>query len=375
LQLKYGLISADDHVQEPPDLWTSRLSRERWGDRVPHLEATPDGRERWMVAGQPLPLDGVALAAAAMADRGRDPQRWGEAPRAAYVPTERLAAMDADGVDCSVLYPTVAGGGETFGRITDPELELACVQAYNDWLIDEWAAASDRFVPQCLVPLWPAEAAVAEIERAVGRGHRGVVYPAIPMELRDVPHVNEPDYDPIWATCERLGVPLCIHAGSAASIQVPPSDEMSPTVAAAFQAITRCTSNVAVFANLLISRILMRHPRLKVVLAESGLGWGAYQVEYIDQQAREDGLPAEGYDLMPSQLFKRQCYLTGWYGRAGIETRRFIGVENIMWSTNFPRATSSWPSTRMFTEQAFGGVPAHERDQMLWRNAAALYGL
>ena len=130
---------------------------------------------------------------------------------------ERLKAMDADGVDCAILYPSVSGlAAETFGKLDDSDLELACVQAYNDWLIDEWADVSPRFVPQCIVPIWPMERTVAEIERAVAKGHKGVIYPASPMELRAVPHINEPAYDPLWATCQELGVPLCFHAGGVA---------------------------------------------------------------------------------------------------------------------------------------------------------------
>ena len=152
----------------------------------------------------------------------REPQQWAEVPAVAYDAQERLRAMDADGVDYSVLYPIVAGlAGETFGRLTDPELEQACVQAYNDWLIDEWASASRRFIPQCIVPIWPIAATVQEIQRAVKKGHRGVIFPAIPMHLRDVPHINEPEYDALWATCQDLDVPVCFHAGSSTADPVP----------------------------------------------------------------------------------------------------------------------------------------------------------
>lgn len=371
-----SLISADDHIQELPDLWTSRLSGARWGDRIPHIERQPDGSERWVVDGRVLPLRGVAMAGATMPDRAYEPQRWAEVPKAAYLPSARLEAMDADGVECSVLYPIVAGvGGETFGRISDPALELACVQAYNDWLIEEWASASARFIPQCVVPLFPASAAVAEIERAVTMGHKGVIYPAVPMELREVPHVNEPDYDPIWSACEELGVPLCIHAGSSVEVQYKPFAGITPQLAAAFAAVTAPASQMAVMVHILISRILMRHRRLKVVFAESSLGWGANQLEFVNQQFHEDGLNNEGYDLTPPELFRRQCYLTGWYGRAGIRTRHIIGVDNIMWSTNFPLATSTWPTTREEIEGVFEGVPADEREKILWRNAAELYGV
>ena len=228
MELKYGLISVDEHVQERPEVWTHRMSRSKWGDRIPHVERQPDGTECWVLDGEKLPLAGVASAGAAMADRSLEPQRWEDVPRSAYVPTERLKAMDSDGVDYSVLYPTVAGlAGETFGRIQDEELELACVQAYNDWLIEEWASASDRFVPQCIVPISPTTATVNEIKRSVEKGHKGVVFPAVPMHLRDVPHINEPDYDPIWATCQELEVPVCFHSGSSTQLQLPPYSGLS----------------------------------------------------------------------------------------------------------------------------------------------------
>ncbi|MBV8084473.1 MAG: amidohydrolase family protein, partial [Chloroflexi bacterium] len=201
---QFHLISVDDHVLEPPDLWTSRLPAS-FGDRTPRVMEAADGTQSWSIGGRTLPLTGRGSIGAALADRASSPRRWSEIPPAVSVPAERLRAMDADGVDVSVLYPSVAGmAGETLGQIEDPELELACVRAYNDWLVDTWAAASPRFIPQCLVPLAPIEAAVTELRRAVARGHRGLVFPAVPVVLRDVPHLNEPAYDPLWSACEEL---------------------------------------------------------------------------------------------------------------------------------------------------------------------------
>jgi predicted TIM-barrel fold metal-dependent hydrolase len=372
----YGFISVDDHVSEHPEVWTQRLSRAKWGDRIPHLDRQADGTEYWVVDGQKLPLPGVALTGAVMPDRAQEPQRWEAVPKIASVPSERLKTMDVDGVDGSVLYPSVAGlAGETFGRLTDPELELACVQAYNDWLIEEWAGASDRFIPQCLVPLAPAEVAASEVRRAVAKGHKGVVYPSVPMMLRDVPHINEPEYDPLWAACQELGVPVCFHAGATKAIQFPPYAGFSAELTAAMEAITRPVSSVLVVANFLFSRILFRFPRLKVVFAETSLAWGAYELELADHQFERQRLNMEGYDLRPSELFKRQCYLTGWFDHTGIETRYHIGIDNIMWSTNFPLATSTWPNSRDFIARCFEGVPDEERRQMLWGNAAKLYRL
>jgi predicted TIM-barrel fold metal-dependent hydrolase len=376
MELKHGLISADDHVQEHPQVWTSRMSRQKWGDQIPHVEQQTDGSECWMVAGQRISLPGVAMAGAVTVDRAQAPTRWEDVPAMIYQPQERLKAMDLNGVDCSVLYPIVGGvAAETFGKLCGPDLELACVQAYNDWLIEEWASISPRFVPQCIVPIWPMESAVAEIKRAVGKGHKGVIYPASPMELRDAPHINEPAYDPLWAVCEELGVPLCFHSGASPRIQLRPGDTFSPAVAAAFGGIVRSVSSIAVLANFLFSRVLYRFPKLKVVFAESSLGWGAYELEYADYQADADGLPAEGYSLKPSELFQRQCYFTCWYDRTSLGVRRYLGASNILWSTNFPLATSTWPSTRQHIDLAFDGIGEDDRSRILWRNAATLYAI
>ena len=143
-------ISVDEHVQEHPDVWTKRLSRAKWRERIPHVEKNSDGAEHWVVDGRAVWLNGVADCGAAMADRTKNPRRWSEVPAAVYDPRERLNAMDAAGIEYAVLYPTIAGvGGQTFGAIEDPELELACVQAYNDWLLEAWGGANQRFIPQC----------------------------------------------------------------------------------------------------------------------------------------------------------------------------------------------------------------------------------
>jgi predicted TIM-barrel fold metal-dependent hydrolase len=365
------LISADEHVIEHPGVWTERMSKNRWGTRIPHTERKSDGTEHWTVDGEILPLPGVALSGALLSDPCREVRRWVDVPNLAYVPDERLKAMDASGVNFAILYPTVAGvAGETFARLDDPELELACVQAYNDWLIEEWANRSQRFVPQCIVPIYPPAASIAEIKRAVKKGHKGVIYPAIPMQIRNVPHINDPQYDLIWATCQELGVPLCLHAGSSNGVQIPIHPGMSPRVAAALQAVLRPASAVFDVANILFSRILMRFPNLKVIFAESTVAWGAFLLEYADHQFQQDR--CEGYELKPSEMFTRQCFLTTWYNRVRTDIG-YLGADNILWATNFPLANSTWPDVGHFVERGLSGIPKDERDKILWENAAKLY--
>jgi uncharacterized protein len=373
--LKYGLISVDDHVLETPDLWTSRLSQSRWGDRIPHLQRTADGADQWVVDGQVV-LDGkVARVGALMADRNQEPRRWDEVPAAAYQPAERLKLLDAAGVDYSVLYPTVAGrAGETFGRLTDPELEQACVQAYNDWLIEEWAAASERFIPQCIVPLWPAEATVAEIRRCVAKGHRGVVFPSVPMDLREVPHVAGSEWDPVWSVCEELGVPLCLHAGASPQLQNASPPGLNPVMAAALDEVTKPVSSVFVLGMFVFSRVLLRHPNLKVVMAESALSWGMLYLEWADHQFEHDGLAREGYNLKPSEMFHRQVYFNSWFDKVA-PFAPYVGSDHILWSTNLPQPTSTWPQVQDTVERCLQDVAPEAREQVLWRNAAELYRL
>jgi len=209
----------------------------------------------------------------------------------------------------------------------------------------------------------------------VAKGHRGVVLPSVPMMLREVPHINEPHYDPVWATCQELDVPVCFHSGVTRDIQFPPYVGFSPEIAAAMEAITRPVSTVLVVANFLYSQILVRFPRLKVVFAETSLAWGAYELELADHQFERQRLHTEGYDLLPSVLFKRQCHLVGWFDSTGLKTRHHIGLDNLLWSTNFPQATSTWPESRQTIARCFDGIPADERRQVLVDNAARLYNL
>ncbi|MDX1485639.1 MAG: amidohydrolase family protein [Alphaproteobacteria bacterium] len=368
-------ISVDDHVLEPPDLWTSRIPKDRWGDRIPRLEKNGDGKEQWVVDGRVLLGGRVAQAGALMPDRNEEPSSWSDVPEEAYVPARRLQAMDAAGENYAVLYPTVSGlAGEAFGTIEDPELELACVQAYNDWLLEEWAAASERFIPQCIVPISSSEATVAEIRRAVGNGHKGVIFPALPMDLRGVPHVAEPDYDKVWAVCAELGVPLCLHAGASPTLEYERYTDLAPNLRTAIATVAKPVSSVYVLGLYLFSRILMRHPELKVVLAESALSWALLYLEWADHQADHDGLANEGYELTPSEMFHRQCYLTAWYDEVA-PFAPYLHADNIMWSSNLPLATSTWPGTQSAIDRCLEGVSESERKRILWDNAAALYGV
>jgi predicted TIM-barrel fold metal-dependent hydrolase len=374
-----SFISTDDHVLEPPDLWTARLSKSKWGDQIPHLERQTDGTEQWIIDGQTFPLVGGGSVGACLKDPSSAPQRWEDVPSVCYRPGERLNAMDTDGAAYSVLYPMVAGiAGEVFGRIKNAELEIACVRAYNDWIIEEWGSASNRFLPQCIVPLSSVAAAVEEAGRAVAKGHKGIILPAVPSHLRpELRNVNDPEYEAFWSACEELSVPLCFHAGASPRLQLQPYSGYSRAVAQAFQSYTRPFSAMNFMGNFLVSRILERHPRLKTIFADTALGWITFALESsdyaFDQTRTQEHL---GYKLKPSEAFQRQCYVIGWYDKHNLQQAcRFPGANNILWAMNFPFATSSWPRTSAAIDACFAGVSEGDRRRVLWANAAELYGV
>lgn len=381
IQLTHNLISADDHVQEHPEVWTSRLSKAKFGDRIPQVRKQADGTERWFVDNKLQTLQGasvpaVAAVGGALSDVSKEPQTWAQVPKATYVPAERLKAMDIDGVDMSVLYPTVAGlAGEALGYIPDPELEVASVQAYNDFILDEWAKTSSRFIPLAIVPISSIAATVAELHRAAKKGALGLAMASIPWHLRDVPHINEPYWEMLWNTCEELHLPISFHAGASQKTQMTPWDNMSPEMTAAFRDSTRALSTGTIIPNLLMSGILERHPKLKFVFAESSLTLATYVIEFTDHGMERQRKNLEGHPVWGSELFRRHCYLTGSWDVMGVKTRHYTGIDGMLWSSNYPQANSTFPKTQDYIEQAFARaeVPGEERTQIRWGNAARLY--
>jgi predicted TIM-barrel fold metal-dependent hydrolase len=371
-------ISAVDHIVEHPRVWTDRMSKAEWGDRIPHVERQSDGSDCWVIDGVKHPLLGRGSVGAFAADRNFTPRTWDEVPGAAWNAADRLTIMDGGSISYSVLYPTIAGlAGDTFARGEDAAFEIACVRAYNDFVIDEWASVSPRFVPQCIIPLWSPEEAAAEIERSVARGHKGVIVPPYPSKIGEHPHLNENVFDPIWRTCEKLGVPVCFHSGGNPELELVPYEGFSPAIQAACEGITRPASLMFSVANLLVSGILDRFPNLKVLFANTGLGWLGFILEAADHQFANFHLKEQhGYPLTPLELFRRQCYATGHYGEASVRhVCDYPGAANIMWSANLPMANSSWPDTEVSIEHSFRGVEPAVRSQVARDNAAALYRL
>jgi len=196
--------------------------------------------------------------------------------------------------------------------------------------------------------------------------------------LRDgLPYLNDAVYDPLWRLCEELRVPICFHSGCSPELELPPYEGFSPGLTIAYEAITRPASMIPLVSNLIVSRILERFPGLKVVFGETSLGWLGFILEATDYEFDQfrvmDQVP---YELHPSEAFQRQCYAIGWYDKASLRRAcEYPGADNLLWATNCPSSTSTWPDSQSVNQNCFRDLSDDVRDKILWRNAAALYHL
>jgi predicted TIM-barrel fold metal-dependent hydrolase len=375
LKLKYGVISTDEHVQEAPDLWTSRLSRAQFGDDIPHIVEQPDGTEKWLISGEPAmqPPHEIAIVTAA-SDPPRDPTRWEDVPRSTYVPAERLKAMDRDEVDTHTFFPNVSGlTNNKFQREGSEDFRLACIRAYNDWLVEEWLSVSPRFIAQCISPMWDPDLAAAEIARAVKNGHLGVIWHGAP-DVLGLPHFNDPHWDPVYRLCSELGVPVCLHQGGGMPrLANPPNIALNTR--SAVGATKSISLNMQLIINILFSGVLDRFPGLKLVTVESGIGWIPYVLELADHEYERLRVYDDGLKVRPSENFRNHIWANFWFEHIGIENRHHIGVENIIYETDFPHPTTTWPHSKQRREECLAAVPPEERQLLLMDNAIKLYQL
>ena len=384
MKLTYGLISSDSHGQVDKDAFTSRMSKNRWGDRIPHVtqlrqEGSNQTVDRWMVNGQMARSGGVCNCPAVMNDPERKyyPQRWDEVPPKVYNPIERLKALDEDGIDAEVLYHNDPGRG-VFLNSKDAAFELACIQAFND-AFAEWSEVSDRFVPLATIPyLSPVATAVAEVERAVKKGHRGIVILGEPSMLMDgLKHFNDPYWDPLWAVCQDLEIPIHLHesGGLGMRISFPRWEGYTQNQFHSVLTVPTGAFPAQLIPNLIFSGILDRFPRLKWVSAETGVGWVSYVLEGCDHEWESHRLWTEGLLTRPSELFRRQVYVNFWFEKITSEILEIVGSGNVMWESDYPHTASTYPESWKYVEQTVEGLPESERRMVLHGNAMRLYNL
>jgi predicted TIM-barrel fold metal-dependent hydrolase len=333
--------------------------------------------ERWAVNGKIVGNRGVSNCPTVMNDPMRKtfPQRWEEVPKYVYDPAARLTALDNDGIDGEILFPNDPVQSSCFFQ-GNADFELDCVRAYND-AIAEWRQVSDRYVPLAIIPYMSGiEVTVAEVKRAVSKGHRGIVMLVEPSQSLDgLKHFNDPYWHPLWATCEGLDIPIHWHAGGGLNLSMPRWKGYTRNQTQAVGPSGGFSVQAQFIPNLIFSGVLDRYPRLKWVCAETGLGWVNYILEGCDHEWERRHLWTEGIVTRPSELFQRQVHVDFWYEKAGIEQRHRIGIENIMWESDYPHSTSTYPESWEFVNRTLAGVPEEDRKLLLYGNAMRVYHL
>jgi predicted TIM-barrel fold metal-dependent hydrolase len=369
---RYELVSADSHVLEPPDLWTSYLPA-KFHAKAPRVVSDGDGGEAWQFAPDVPP---APIGIYASAGRAHDDVRWTGVTFAAanqgnFRGDVRLQEMDADGVDAEVLYGSARMLSHFFSD-PDPAFHLAGVQAYNSWLADAFVTvAPDRLIGLAAMPALGVDTCIAELERALKLGLRGAWLLTLPSAGPAI----RPEDDRFWDAAQALDVAVHFHVRLMRQVTKPhPKGIRGDTLhGLAGNGAQACLTDLP---EIIASGVHDRFPRLTWVAAETGAGWIPYILEQLDDRwwRNRSWLPVR-LRHPPSVYFRRNWRATFMIDHVAVENREAIGVENLMWSTDYPHHGCDWPASRRAVTAMFRDVPAPERDRMCAGNAVALYGL
>lgn len=363
------LVSVDDHVIEHPRVWTDRLPA-RFAERGPRLVEMEGGSQAWAFEDRVIPNIGLnAVAGKDPKEFGLDPVRFDDMLPGCYDVKARLADMDLDGVEVQMCFPSFPGfAGSTFFAATDKELAVACVRAWNDFIIDEWcAAAPERFIPMVMVPYWDVPAAVAEVERTAGKGARAITFTEAPHRL-GLPSYHSDHWDPFFAAASAADMPLCLHFGSGGAPEVAPDANFAVAIAL-FGMNSQFTT-----VDLLLSPVFHKFPNLRVALSEGGIGWMPYVLERVDYTwERHRWYTGVNTAVRPSELFRDHIFGCFIADHAGVEIRHLIGVENVMFEGDYPHSDSNFPASRKKLAEALSEVPDDEARLIAEGNARRLF--
>jgi predicted TIM-barrel fold metal-dependent hydrolase len=287
--------------------------------------------------------------------------------------------MDQMGIWAMVMYPNVTGfGSQRFLKIDDPEIKLTCVQTYNDWQT-EWASAdSRRLLPITSTPFWDVEATVREVRRCAAMGHRGILFTGDPQSLGQ-PVIGDPYWNPLWEVAVELDLPLSFHIGSGNMDGALTQEKVNAYGRMA--AFTETSVNIFMqnanhVCDLLLSGVLARYPDIKFVSVESGIGWIPFTLEALDYQFLGNRVPEErpDLDMLPSEYFARNVYACYWFEQ--VAPRRLfdkVGVDNIMFETDFPHPTSLYgDEVHDRIKSDLADCDDDTRHKILWGNAQQL---
>jgi predicted TIM-barrel fold metal-dependent hydrolase len=338
---------------------------------APRIVKLPDGNDTWLYEGKQSGNFALnAVAGKHPRDFGMDPRSYDDMLPGCHEIADRIKDMDIEGTWAQLCFPNFGGfAGSTFYAAEDKDFAKLCISAYNDFILDEWCAyAPQRQIPLMMVPSWDRDASVAEIDRTAAKGAKSVSFIEAPHKL-GLPSFHTDHWDPILRICEEAGLPLSMHFGSGGMPQgLAPDGDMFISIA-----LYGLNSMMAT-VDLLMSDVFYKFPNLKVALSEGGIGWMPYLLERIDYSwGRHKYWCNVNADKLPSELFREHIYGCFISDQSGLEQRHRIGVDNIMFESDYPHSDSNWPHTRKLLAEHLVDVPDDEARKIVELNARTLY--
>ena len=385
------VIDIDSHLSEPLDLWTSRATP-KYRDRVPQMRML-DGKRVWTIDGNRSM--GVGSAASVIYRDGSKAAgiefrtgRWTRSTRDARATKERLEFMDENGIWAQIVYPNVLGfagqGRAPMGaprrEPVDADLRLVSTQIYNDAMAEMQAESGERLLPMALLPWWDIDLAVEEAERCHAMGMRGVNINSDP-HLHGMQDLSGDYWTPLWELCSDKGLPVNFHIGASDSTMSwygeTPWPSLEPEEKLAVGGTMMFISNAKVILNLITSGLLERFPKLNFVSVESGIGWIPFILETLDYSLAESGARRlDKLSMSPIEYFRRQIYASFWFeGRDASVSIRRVGVDNVMFETDFPHPICLYPRPLEQVRDCLADLTLEERRKVLSTNAARVYNI
>jgi predicted TIM-barrel fold metal-dependent hydrolase len=363
------LISIDDHIVEPPDVFERHLPT-KYKDQAPRIAYNDAGDAYWIYAGHVLP--NIALGAVA----GRPNHEWGFEPSrfedmrpGCYDVHERVKDMDVAGVLASLnfpTFPTISGSLFTFKGERDVSLQM--IRAYNTWHLEDWCGAyPDRFIPMGILPLWDADLAAAEVRWLASRGCQAITAPQHIATYGGAPWQDK-FWDPLWRACEEEQTVVNVHIGTGGGVSVP--SDLTHYIA--YNAMIT-VDTVRITADLVFSRVMSEFPNLTIALSEGSIGWIPFLLERMDETyVRQRAWTGDdlGEGVLPSDVYRKHflsCFIRD---PIGIQTRHKIGIDTICWEMDYPHSDSSWPDAPEQLAIELDGCSFEEIEKMTWKNAA-----
>ncbi|HEV7422927.1 MAG TPA: amidohydrolase family protein [Mycobacterium sp.] len=366
------LISVDDHIVEPPDMFKNHLPA-KYQDEAPRLVHNPDGSDTWQFRDTVIP--NVALNAVAgrpKEEYGLEPQGLDEIRPGCYQVDERVKDMNAGGILGSICFPSFPGFAGRLFATDDSDFSLALVQAYNDWHIDEWCGAYPaRFIPMALPVIWDPELCAQEVRRVSKKGVHALTFTENPAAM-GYPSFHDDYWTPLWKALVDTDTVMNVHIGSSGRLAITAPDAPMDVM------ITLQPMNIVqAAADLLWSKPIKQYPDLKIALSEGGTGWIPYFLERVDR-TYEMHSTWTGQDFggkVPSEVF-RDHFLTCFISDpVGVKLRHEIGLDNICWEADYPHSDSMWPGApeQLWDVLTENNVTDDEINKMTYENAMRWY--